>query len=87
MTKYFIKSTFFLTLILGSHFLLAQVVAEKETYGSLAEGLRAQVQLAGERGPQNINWIDEGERFSYIDEVQGVGRSFDHMIHLMAKMN
>ncbi|MGI9542525.1 MAG: S9 family peptidase [Cyclobacteriaceae bacterium] len=69
MTKYFIKSSAFLTLFLCSPFLLAQVVAEKETYGSLVEGLRAQVQLAGERGPQNINWIDEGERFSYIDEA------------------
>ena len=79
MNKYLFKTTAILSLILFSHVLFAQVAAEKETYVSLADALRSQIQLAGNKGPQNINWIDDGERFSYLAQAENgqAIRSYD----------
>jgi dipeptidyl-peptidase-4 len=39
---------------------------EKARFTSLDDALRSTGALAGRRGPQSVNWIDGGERFSYI---------------------
>lgn len=46
---------------------------EKQTYQSLQHALFSGAQLTGESGPQNIQWIDGGNRYSYMkyDYVTG----------------
>lgn len=39
---------------------------EKQTYQSLQHALFSGGQLSGESGPQNIQWIDGGNRYSYM---------------------
>ncbi len=38
----------------------------KQRYNSLQQALFASGQLSGSSGPRNVNWIDGGNRFSYI---------------------
>jgi len=39
---------------------------QKQRLGSIDEALQASALLAGRAGPQNVNWIEGGKRFSYI---------------------
>lgn len=41
--------------------------AQEATYENLQEALFASGQLIGDTGPQSINWIDGGDRFSFIE--------------------
>ncbi len=53
---------------------------EKARFGSLQEALQATRSLAGGSGPQNVNWIDGGRRFSYTtrsDSGREEIRAFD----------
>ncbi len=47
----------------------------KQRYTSLQQALTSGGQLAGASGPRSVNWIDGGNRFSYI-EGQNVIKSF-----------
>ncbi len=47
---------------------------EKQLLGSLTDVFRASAALAGRSGPRNVNWIDNGARFSYIDRDATTGR-------------
>ncbi|MGK7392367.1 MAG: S9 family peptidase [Candidatus Cyclobacteriaceae bacterium M2_1C_046] len=47
---------------------LPSLVLAQEKYKSLQEALFSSSKLSGKGGPQSINWIDKGERFSYIKD-------------------
>jgi dipeptidyl-peptidase 4 len=40
--------------------------SEGQSYQSLQHALFSAGQLSGERGPQNVTWIENGEKFSYM---------------------
>src|SRR5689334_18613527 len=40
---------------------------EKQRFASIDEALQAGGILAGRQGPRNVNWIEDGRRFSYTD--------------------
>ena len=40
---------------------------EKARFTSLAEALQSKAILTGSQGPENVNWIEGGKRFSYTD--------------------
>jgi dipeptidyl-peptidase-4 len=54
---------FFFALLLVPCTLVAQ---EKVGYKSLQEAIRATAILSGKAGPRSVNWIDNGDRYSYI---------------------
>lgn len=56
------SSILFLVLLLPV-FLVAQT---KQGYKSIEEALRATSALAGKSGPRTLNWIDGGNKYSYI---------------------
>jgi len=49
--------------------------AQKQHFKSLEEALMSGGILSGRSGPDNVNWIDGGKRFSYIDQDQQTGRT------------
>jgi dipeptidyl-peptidase-4 len=44
---------------------------EKQRFATMLDALRAGGALAGGNGPRNVNWIDGGDRFSYIERAAG----------------
>src|SRR2546423_9235091 len=58
-TRYFVALAIFLP--------LAAFSQEKQRFASRDEASQAGVILAGRQGPRNVNWIEGGKRFSYID--------------------
>lgn len=50
--------------------LLKDAKAQEQTYENLQEALFSTSQLIGDTGPQSINWIDDGERFSFIESTR-----------------
>lgn len=49
----------------------AQVLyAQQQEYENLREALFSAPRLMGGSGPQSVNWIDEGERFSFIERAE-----------------
>lgn len=61
-----ILSTLLLILLL-----LPSVFAQKRMYNDLQEALMASGQWVGDTGPESVNWIDGGQRFSFITEEEG----------------
>jgi len=62
---------FFKTLLLSifvGAFLFQQptLAQEKQRYSSVKEALSKSSQLSGSNGPRNVNWIDDGNRYSYM---------------------
>lgn len=55
-------------LLLSGTFLLTNSVQsqEKERYESVKEALSMSSMLSGSSGPHNVNWIDDGNRYSYM---------------------
>ncbi|MDF9797003.1 dipeptidyl-peptidase-4 [Catalinimonas alkaloidigena] len=54
--------------------------AQKENYQNLREALFSSSQLVGESGPRSVNWIENGNRFSFIEtteEGQQIIKSYD----------
>lgn len=47
---------------------------QKTRFASLTDALRASGELAGRRGPQDVNWIDGGARYSYTARDPGTGQ-------------
>lgn len=41
---------------------------EKERYSSIRDALSKSNDLTGSNGPRNINWIDDGDRYSYMQQ-------------------
>ncbi len=39
---------------------------QKEQYQSVKEALQSSSKLRGSSGPRNVNWIDDGDRYSYM---------------------
>ncbi|HKL16393.1 MAG TPA: hypothetical protein VJ915_12195, partial [Balneolaceae bacterium] len=68
-------------IIIAPSFLWAQTQDEPLQYQSLQHALFSGGQLSGERGPQNVQWIEGGERYSYMvtDSESGTSeiRAFD----------
>jgi len=46
---------------------LPGLAQNKKTFSSLPEALGAAGRLSGESGPRSVNWIEGGEKFSYIE--------------------
>ena len=46
---------------------LSAVAQEKQRFASIDEALQASGILAGRQGPRNVNWFENGRRFSYTD--------------------
>src|ERR1022692_1680280 len=46
----------------------------KQQYSSLADALRSGGNLYGNPGPQSVNWTNEGNKYSYInnDEIRSM---------------
>ena len=44
---------------------------ERQPFATMLDALRAGGALAGGNGPRNVNWIDGGERYSYIEREAG----------------
>ena len=68
--NHLLTSKFWIPLIIGVLLSLNTVQAqdqEKQRYQSLQHALFSGGQLSGEQGPQNITWIDGGDRFSYME--------------------
>ncbi|MDZ7716932.1 MAG: DPP IV N-terminal domain-containing protein [Balneolaceae bacterium] len=49
------------------------VAQEKQRYTSVKQALSSSGKLNGSSGPRNINWIDSGDRYSYMDFNQETG--------------
>lgn len=56
-----------LSILLGA-FIFQQpgIAQEKQRYSDVKEALSQSGQLSGSNGPRNVNWIDEGNRYSYM---------------------
>src|SRR5205823_7802000 len=64
LTRYFVALAIFLP--------LAAFSQEKQRFANLDEASQAGAILAGRQGPRNVNWIEGGKRYSYIDrDAQG----------------
>jgi dipeptidyl-peptidase 4 len=46
---------------------------EKQRFANMDEALRAGAILSGAQGPRNVNWIEDGARFSYTDRDPRTG--------------
>ena len=63
-----IKHKLYAVLILCLGMGVTHALAQNEKYANIQEALYAASKLNGGSGPQSVNWIDKGERFSYIDQ-------------------
>ncbi len=54
---------------------VAPAAAQQQRFASLDEALGASGALSGGAGPQNVNWIEGGNRFSYVTRNAQSGRS------------
>lgn len=69
MRKYlsFSVKFFAISLLLSCFIFQEQSLAqEKNHYTSIKEALSKSGQLSGSEGPRNVNWIDDGNRYSYM---------------------
>jgi dipeptidyl-peptidase-4 len=53
------------------------LLSQRATYPDLTAALRSGGVLAGRNGPASVNWIDGGDRFSFIPAQAGVIRTYD----------
>jgi dipeptidyl-peptidase-4 len=53
-------------------FLISQenLFAQKENYQNIREALFSSTQLTGDSGPKSVNWLENGDRFSFIETTQ-----------------
>ncbi|MEK6478753.1 S9 family peptidase [Catalinimonas sp. 4WD22] len=53
-------------------FLISQenLFAQKKNYQNIREALFSSTQLTGDSGPKSVNWLEGGERFSFIETTQ-----------------
>ncbi|ELR73865.1 Dipeptidyl peptidase IV [Fulvivirga imtechensis AK7] len=56
-----------------------ELIAQQKEYSDVREALFSGGRLSGGSGPASVNWIDKGDRFSYIDSKNGTPeiRSFN----------
>ncbi len=74
------RTRFLTLLVLALAWPLAARAQEKARFANLQDALRASGQLAGGGGPQDVNWIEGGKRFSFTIRSAGGGeeiRAFD----------
>jgi dipeptidyl-peptidase 4 len=69
MTKLFYCS---LALVLGLP--IATSAQQKQRFATIEEALSASSALSGRSGPGSVNWIDDGARFSFIDQDPATNR-------------
>lgn len=63
----FFLKTLALGLFMGAFILQQPTLAqEQQRYSSVKEALSKSSQLSGSNGPRNVNWIDDGNRYSYM---------------------
>lgn len=51
-----------------------QLLAQEKPFSNIREALLSGSKLAGKSGPQSINWLPDGETFSYIDKPGSIVR-------------
>jgi len=66
-----ISRSYFIALVICLPFVASG--QEKQRFSSLDEALQAGGILRGRQGPQNVNWIEGGARFSYTDRDPATG--------------
>ena len=64
-TRYFVALIVCLPFVAGAQ--------EKQRFANMDEALQAGAILRGRQGPQNVNWIEGGARFSYTDRDARTG--------------
>jgi dipeptidyl-peptidase-4 len=62
---YFVALVICLPLVAGAQ--------DKQRFANMDEALQAGAILNGRQGPRNVNWIEDGKRFSYIDRDARTG--------------
>ncbi len=74
----FLQTAIMFSIITSTGIVRAQ---EKTTYADVKDALEASAKLQGKSGPKSLNWIDGGDRYSYITTNDSTGRqeirSFD----------
>ncbi len=55
-----------LSILLGAFLFQPGIAQEKQRYSDVKEALSQSGQLSGSNGPRNVNWIDNGNRYSYM---------------------
>src|SRR5207237_3669375 len=63
LRRYFVALIICLPLAVGAQ--------EKQRFANMDEANQAGAILAGRQGPRNVNWIEGGKRFSFIDRDPG----------------
>jgi dipeptidyl-peptidase-4 len=66
LTRYFVALVICLPFVANAQ--------EKQRFASMDEALQAGGILGGRQGPRNVNWIEGGKRYSYIDRDQRTGQ-------------
>ena len=66
LTRYFVALVICLPFVANAQ--------EKQRFASMEEALQAGGILNGRQGPRNVNWIEGGKRYSYIDRDQRTGQ-------------
>ncbi|MFW6157582.1 MAG: DPP IV N-terminal domain-containing protein, partial [Balneolaceae bacterium] len=62
----FLRSLFFVVLLAGLLGPIQLQAQEKERYEDLEDALSSASRLSGSSGPENVTWIDDGDRYSYM---------------------
>ena len=73
-----IRPKYHLVLVAVLYFLCSQLQAQ-QLFASLEEALFSGGKLVGNTGPENVSWIDEGDRFSFLETTENgqTIRSYD----------
>src|SRR6266545_2603877 len=53
---------------------VATTAQQKQRFATLEEALAAGSALSGRSGPRSVNWIDDGARFSFIEQDAATNR-------------
>ena len=61
-----VKSSLILLLVLLTSSIYPQQATQKERFKDLRDAFTSGRKLSGESGPRDVNWIDNGNRYSYI---------------------
>ena len=73
------RKIYLLFFIMSMLTLRPESIAQQKEYADVREALFSGDKLSGDSGPASVNWIDKGDRFSYIDSKNGTPeiRSFN----------
>jgi dipeptidyl-peptidase 4 len=67
MRRLLLKHSGLILLLFFIHSISVTAQSDRQSYQSLQHALFSSSQLTGEQGPQNVVWIENGERYSYME--------------------